>query len=52
MVTNCGKGGLYIPTDKIPKTGLPVINIPHVKYPAIRVPDLEDEDQAHAVSTT
>ena len=48
MIINCGKGGLYKPTTKCFKTGLPLIVVLRAKHPNIQVPDLDDEDQAQA----
>ena len=50
MITTCGKGGLYKPTNRCSETGLPVIGLFRAKHPGIRFPDLDDEDQAQAFS--
>ena len=41
-VTTTDKGGLFLPTDINPKSGLPVIEMLHQKYPPISVPPEED----------
>ena len=48
MVSHRGKGGLYKPTDKCSKTGLPAIDVLHARHPNIGVPDFDDADQPQA----
>ena len=52
MVTERDPGGLYQPSNKCTKTGVPVIDILRAKHPDSVIPEVEHFDEYSVIITT